>query len=639
MSRPVPLSPVPLFFLLLAVLPTGCSSEEPQPLDPERTPGIELTRVGTIGDYPPADARVVINIDRNGEITVDGRVESLESLDRLLDARVEGTWGDDEARSSRLSAVFRIDEAVPFGAADWITRKCCSPSRRIYRIFFAVVPEIGEEEGALASWPSNQYSHSVYWDGLPPMTIRLSIGAKGAPVDPAALHPPVQKLVRRLSEEREAKPVAWLAARPLIPTGVVLRSMDALHRAGVDRVGICGSSIADQVTTIPDLIRQAVQSPPDLALLLDGRRLAASGPVSLPPVRRVRGAFAGTTEDVYSDFRIPRFTETPIGPPTPDDEIDLGLEWLRLHQDPTGLWDCDEFMKRDIITPICDGVGNPHYDLGVTGLALLAFLGAGETHKHGRFKRSVREGLKYLKQVQDDEGCFGPRERGDFIYHHTIAALAMCEVFKLTLSPLFKQSAQQGVDFLVNRPHPDTTVTVCALLTLVSAREAGLRVDEQAFAAARRWLDQVTDPATGRVGLTGRGKTPESAVDAVTAMGVFARPLLGETPETSDPVRKGVAFLRADPPEWGDGGTKVDLVRWLFGALAMRRVGGEGWEVWREALQDAIRGNLRTDGAFEGSLDPVGRWGRTGGRIYSTALAVLCLEVCGGSELVVGHWR
>ncbi|MCU0728135.1 MAG: hypothetical protein MUE73_20495, partial [Planctomycetes bacterium] len=107
--------------------------------------------------------------------------------------------------------------------------------------------------------------------------------------------------------------------------------------------------------------------------------------------------------------------------------VEGGLEWLKNHQDVEGMWDCDGFMKHDKIPPVCDGAGNAMYDPGVSGLALLAFLGAGETHKHGRYKKTVREGLRYLKQIQDPEGCFGPRTTTHFTYNHAIGALAMAE--------------------------------------------------------------------------------------------------------------------------------------------------------------------------------------------------------------------
>ncbi|MHC4473421.1 MAG: hypothetical protein ACYS99_20950, partial [Planctomycetota bacterium] len=90
----------------------------------------------------------------------------------------------------------------------------------------------------------------------------------------------------------------------------------------------------------------------------------------------------------------------------PGEAAKLALAWLAEHQDRAGHWDCDAFSKSCDHTP-CSGAGNPQYDPGVTGLSLLAFLGAGETHRSGEYKSVVKNALQYLKQIQDPEGCFG----------------------------------------------------------------------------------------------------------------------------------------------------------------------------------------------------------------------------------------
>ena len=51
------------------------------------------------------------------------------------------------------------------------------------------------------------------------------------------------------------------------------------------------------------------------------------------------------------------------------------------------------------------------------------------------------------------------------------------------------------------------------------------------------------------------------------------------------------------------------------------------WLVLTVAMVGAIVDSQREDGDFSGSWDPVGAWGNVGGRVYSTALMTLCLEV------------
>ena len=56
-------------------------------------------------------------------------------------------------------------------------------------------------------------------------------------------------------------------------------------------------------------------------------------------------------------------------------------------------------------------------------------------------------------------------------------------------------------------------------------------------------------------------------------------------------------------------------------------MGGAAWDVWDVFMRDAALAGQRRSGEARGSWDPVGPWGHAGGRVYSTALMSLCLEV------------
>ena len=63
---------------------------------------------------------------------------------------------------------------------------------------------------------------------------------------------------------------------------------------------------------------------------------------------------------------------------------------------------------------------------------------------------------------------------------------------------------------------------------------------------------------------------------------------------------------------------------------AMFQAGGKPYETWRTSLATSVLAQQRKDGDFcqyRGSWDPIGPWGPDGGRVYSTALLALCLEV------------
>jgi hypothetical protein len=353
-----------------------------------------------------------------------------------------------------------------------------------------------------------------------------------------------------------------------------------------------------------------------------------------------------------------------------DDAVLHGLRWLAAHQSEDGGWESAGFDKwcdgraNKLERP--DGPGKAMYDVGVTGLALCAFLGAGYTNRGDHeFAKVIRKGLAYLKNVQDPEGCFGPRSTQHYIYNHGIAALAMVEAYGMTGSPIFKGSAQRALDFIALARNPyfvwrygvkpgdnDTSVTAWMAMSLQSARlinedaekhgrDRPLVVDEEAFDGIRSWLEKMTDPDFGRVGYISRGSgpaRPQELVDrfpnekseAMTAVAMLMRMFDGEDPRKSDILQKGANLCLKLPPVWNTEDGSIDMYYWFYATKALFQVGGDAWRSWDGALEGAVVANQRLEGqycAFKGSWDPVDPWGRDGGRVYSTALMVMCCEV------------
>jgi Squalene-hopene cyclase C-terminal domain len=356
-----------------------------------------------------------------------------------------------------------------------------------------------------------------------------------------------------------------------------------------------------------------------------------------------------------------------------------GLRWLAAHQSPDGSWGAADF------TQWCDGKPNPGerpdgaggvaYDVGVSGLALCAFLGAGYTHRgNHEFAQVVRRGLAFLRNCQDPEGCFGPRSTQHYIYNHATAALAMVEAYAMTESNIFKGSAQKALDFIGLTRNPyfvwrygikpgdnDSSVTGWMMMALKSAqlvnadavkrgRPRPLTYDEDAFEGIQAWLDKMTDPDYGRVGYVTRGSGPARPQDLVdrfpgeksesmTAVGVLARIFMGADPRKDAMVQKGVTLMSKLPPTWNTNDGSIDMYYWYYATLALFQVGGAPWKAWDGAMSTSIVANQRKDGVycgFKGSWDPVDPWGSDGGRVYSTALLTMCLEVYYRYDRVIG---
>ena len=331
-----------------------------------------------------------------------------------------------------------------------------------------------------------------------------------------------------------------------------------------------------------------------------------------------------------------------------------GLEWLRAHQNPEGFWDCDEYMTEcgKIGSTTCEGPGNPAQDVGVTALALLAFLGDGNTTNEGPYRNVVSQAVGWLKKQQDgDTGLFGDTTSHDFIYGHSIATLAVCEAYYFSRSPLLKSTAQNAVNYILRARNPygawrydvppigdnDTSVTGWMVFALASAKDAGLKIDPAAFEGALSWIDEVSDPATGRVGYNAFGQLssrtpanehyPREKGEAMTAVALLCRFFLGQDPDNTDMMKRHADLMLRVLPRWEEDTFGCDMYYWYYGSYAMFQMGDPYWKKWNEAMKDAILPSQSKDGDEKGSWDPVGPWGYSGGRVYSTALMTLCLEV------------
>jgi hypothetical protein len=317
-----------------------------------------------------------------------------------------------------------------------------------------------------------------------------------------------------------------------------------------------------------------------------------------------------------------------------------------------GKWECGGFAvncdkKRGAL---CSGQGMEAFDVGVTGLALLAFLGAGYDEKGASpYRESVYAGLKYLASAQDKDGCIGPSLDPRHTYPHAIATAVMCEAFASTGDPAWQKAAEHGVDYIFACQNPykgwrygkqpgdnDTSVTGWMLMALKAAKDAGLKVNTRTMRDGLAFIDSVTDEDTGRTGYFRKGEhpvRPEGAVEkwpgveteSLTAFAICVRYACGDG---NSPLNKaGARLLAKRLPAWDEMKGSIDYYYWHHGTLAAYRLGGADWDKWQKALKPVLLDHQVKSGCAAGSWDPKDPWGEAAGRVYSTALLTMCLEV------------
>jgi len=313
--------------------------------------------------------------------------------------------------------------------------------------------------------------------------------------------------------------------------------------------------------------------------------------------------------------------------------VAAALAWLASVQSRDGRWDADAHgAGRSGQDPTRAGAGI-EADTGVTALALLTFLAAGHTHQEGDYQETVRRGLHFLMSSQAENGNLAGRaDVFAGMYCHGMAGVALAEAYGMTADKELKRPVERAVMYTLAAQHPrtggwryrpgdlgDTSQLGWQLMLLRSARIAGLDVPEDAFMGAGVFLRHVS---AGQHGGLASYRFNEQISSPMTAEALACRQFLGLAPDSPTSREAGERLLSELPGVNGD-----NFYYWYYGTLAMHQLGGAYWESWNRALQNRLLSTQTPSGPYAGSWNPDNIWGGYGGRIYSTALATLSLEV------------
>ena len=329
--------------------------------------------------------------------------------------------------------------------------------------------------------------------------------------------------------------------------------------------------------------------------------------------------------------------------------VEMGLDFLARHQNPDGSWSLHDFSQGQ---PGYEnaGFGRMQSDTAATGLSMLAFLGAGYTHTDGKYRLVVGRGLSYLVGNQREEGdLFVPQDAKSnlnvWLYSHGIAAIALCEAYGMTRDPTLHDPAQRALDFIVAAQSPteggwryaprlgsDTSVSGWQLMALKSGELAGLNAPAETYRRVEIWLDGAQARENSAL-YAYRPKAKQNhqrlASRVMTAEGLLMRQYLGWKRDNPN-MQAGADYLLGHLPQW-DGAGQRDAYYWYYATQVMFQIGGEHWRQWNDRLRELLIDRQTPDGALAGSWDPLGpapdRWGREAGRLYTTAMHLLMLEV------------
>lgn len=526
-------------------------------------------------------------------------------------------------------------------------------------------------------------------DGAPPVAgeASVAVGDEAADGHDHELHSAGERqtLAGRLSEwTADGEISAWLSSAIVHAALVLLLAVVALTQPGVGPRLALTASLDDAPVETPDLDFSAsadagadVALPPAEAPVLgdvnepDTTFTAASEtpliieptasvgeiaidpfPVMPTPLSMHGGGLDGRTPAMRRGLAL-----SGGGSEESEAAVEAGLRWLAAHQYPDGGWRFDLEA-----CPNCQGYcrnsGSNDSSTAATGLALLCFLGAGYTHQQGPFAEVVSDGLYYLEERMEitsfggdlrdrrvqairaentAEGILSALDRAaqfktDNMYSHGIATLALTEAYAMTLDPGLRQSAEQAVKFTVNAqnadggwrydPHfekpdaSDTTVTGWQVMGLKSAVLGGISVPYEVWMKISQFLDEnaINDGAEYAY------RRGERTTKANSAIGLLCRELEGWQLDYR-PLQRGLANLGKQRPQ------DNHIYYNYYATLALHHAGGSQWTKWNPKIREYLVESQSDEGHERGSWYFNEQYADSGGRLYTTSLSILTLEV------------
>jgi len=292
------------------------------------------------------------------------------------------------------------------------------------------------------------------------------------------------------------------------------------------------------------------------------------------------------------------------------------------------------------------GKWSASYNLGITGLCLMAFTAFRDLDVTGEFDKPAKNCAKYLTRSVSRSGNISGTH-----YNHAIVALALLERVLALGKPATRAefaAAKRIIVYLTRtaqlpdggwryatRGTSDSSVTCWVLQALHAARQAGIEIHEKVPRTGMAYLSGITN-AEGWTGYTSPGGNV-----TMTAATLLARQLFPEftTEGSTERARDLLLGYLQVPLKLGreptTSGTAVTRLKelwlnhygWYYATYAFHLEGGDAWTAWGPLLANTLKIDQEKLGELAGSWAPDPRWGKRAGRLYTTALNALTLEV------------
>ena len=266
-------------------------------------------------------------------------------------------------------------------------------------------------------------------------------------------------------------------------------------------------------------------------------------------------------------------------------------------------------------------------NVAVCSLAGMAFIASGSTPNRGPYGKQVDRVLDFILANETASGFIVVPSASSHgpMYGHGFATLFLAECYGMTQRDDIRDKLTKAVQLIINaqndqggwryqpaRNDADISVTVCEVMALRAARNAGLYVPHRTIAKSVAFVKKCQNEDGGFMYMLTGGPSafPRSAAGVVA----LYRAGIYEGRE----IDKGLDYLMDQIPRGDDFSHETYFFYGHYYAVqAMWHAGGDRWARWYPAIRDALLKRQADNGSWS---DPISAE-------FATSMALIILQM------------
>jgi hypothetical protein len=296
--------------------------------------------------------------------------------------------------------------------------------------------------------------------------------------------------------------------------------------------------------------------------------------------------------------------------------VGKGLEWLAEQQGEDGGFGGSPYSGAD------------SHHAGITALAGLAFMQSGSLPSRGKYGVNVQRCLDFILNNCQESGLIASDTSHGPMYGHGFATLFLGEVFGMTGDENVKERLLKAVHLIEKTQNPeggwryqpvpydaDLSVTICEVMALRAARDAGVKVEKEIIDKAIHYVRSCQNPDGGfcyQAEMHGAGSGYARSAAGVASLyyaGIFE----------GDDIERGLRYLSRYTPGSGEQAAEgMYFYGNYYAVQAMFLAGGNYWKEFYPAIRDQL---------IERQDKTAGNWNGEAGDAYATSMALIILQM------------